>query len=111
MGEALYARLLKERPGVACRTYAPVGGHKDLLAYLVRRLLENGANSSFVSASADPDVPVADLLKRPQAVIGSARKARHPRLPLPAELYGAERKNSRGVELGHEASLTSCSAA
>ncbi len=107
MGEALYARLLKERPGVACRTYAPVGGHKDLLAYLVRRLLENGANSSFVSASADPDVPVADLLKRPQAIIGSARKARHPRLPLPAELYGAERKNSRGVELGHEASLTS----
>ncbi len=107
MGEALYARLLKERPGVACRTYAPVGGHKDLLAYLVRRLLENGANSSFVSASADPDVPVADLLKRPQAIIGSARKARHPRLPLPAELYGTERKNSRGVELGHEASLTS----
>ncbi len=105
MGEALYARLLKERPGVACRTYAPVGGHKDLLAYLVRRLLENGANSSFVSASADPNVPVSDLLKRPQAIIGSARKARHPRLPLPAELYGTERKNSRGVELGHEASL------
>jgi len=105
MGEALYARLLKERPGVACRTYAPVGGHKDLLAYLVRRLLENGANSSFVSASADPAVPVAQLLKRPQAVIGSARKARHPKLPLPAELYGAERRNSRGVELGHEASL------
>ncbi len=105
MGEALYARLLKERPGVACRTYAPVGGHKDLLAYLVRRLLENGANSSFVSASADPAVPVGELLKRPQAIIGSARKARHPRLPLPSELYGAERKNSRGVELGHEASL------
>jgi RHH-type transcriptional regulator, proline utilization regulon repressor / proline dehydrogenase / delta 1-pyrroline-5-carboxylate dehydrogenase len=105
MGEALYARLLKDRQGVACRTYAPVGGHKDLLAYLVRRLLENGANSSFVSASADPDVPVAALLKRPQAIIGAPAAARHPKLPLPAELYGPERRNSRGVELGHEGSL------
>jgi RHH-type proline utilization regulon transcriptional repressor/proline dehydrogenase/delta 1-pyrroline-5-carboxylate dehydrogenase len=105
MGEALYARLLATRPGVACRTYAPVGGHKDLLAYLVRRLLENGANSSFVSASADPDVPVASLLERPQAIIGAPAAARHPKLPQPVALYGAERKNSRGVELGHEKSL------
>ncbi len=65
MGEALYARLLASVPGAACRTYAPVGGHRDLLAYLVRRLLENGANSSFVSQAADPAVPVESLLRRP----------------------------------------------
>src|SRR5215468_8619861 len=59
MGEALYEALIAENEGAACRVYAPVGGHRDLLAYLVRRLLENGANSSFVSAAADPDVPVA----------------------------------------------------
>ena len=61
MGEALYGRLIEAVPGAACRTYAPVGGHRDLLAYLVRRLLENGANSSFVSVSADPSVPVERL--------------------------------------------------
>ena len=54
MGEALYHALLAELPDLTCRTYAPVGGHADLLAYLVRRLLENGANSSFVSVAADP---------------------------------------------------------
>ena len=72
MGEALYELLLAELPDAACRVYAPVGGHRDLLAYLVRRLLENGANSSFVSVAADPAVPVAALLKRPQAWIGDA---------------------------------------
>ena len=60
MGEALYEALLADEPAAACRVYAPVGGHRDLLAYLVRRLLENGANSSFVSVAADPSVPVAD---------------------------------------------------
>jgi RHH-type proline utilization regulon transcriptional repressor/proline dehydrogenase/delta 1-pyrroline-5-carboxylate dehydrogenase len=105
MGEALYARLLEDRPGLACRAYAPVGGHRDLLAYLVRRLLENGANSSFVSVAADPDVPVEALLKRPADIIVSADKARHPKLPLPRDLYGPERANSRGVEFGHQASL------
>ncbi len=105
MGEALYDRLLESTKGVACRTYAPVGGHKDLLAYLVRRLLENGANTSFVSASADPDVPVAKLLLRPHQMIGEAAKARHPRLPMPSALYGAERRNSVGVELGHAGSV------
>ena len=59
MGEALYEALIADEPDVACRVYAPVGGHRDLLAYLVRRLLENGANSSFVSVAADPAVPVA----------------------------------------------------
>ncbi len=104
MGDALYEHLLAQHPGVACRTYAPVGGHKDLLAYLVRRLLENGANSSFVSQAADPAVPVETLLRRPHSWIGAANGAAHPRLPLPAQLYGA-RKNSAGVELGYEASL------
>ncbi|MGY6250804.1 bifunctional proline dehydrogenase/L-glutamate gamma-semialdehyde dehydrogenase PutA [Bosea thiooxidans] len=105
MGEALYEKLLRENDGYACRTYAPVGGHQDLLAYLVRRLLENGANSSFVSASGDPDVPISQLLLPPADIIGSASAARHRRIPLPADLYGASRKNSAGTELGHEQSL------
>jgi len=105
MGEALYARLLEDNPGLACRAYAPVGGHRDLLAYLVRRLLENGANSSFVSVAADPSVPVQELLKRPADIIVSADHARHPKLPLPRDLFGPERPNSKGVELGHRASL------
>jgi RHH-type proline utilization regulon transcriptional repressor/proline dehydrogenase/delta 1-pyrroline-5-carboxylate dehydrogenase len=105
MGEALYARLLEDNPGLACRAYAPVGGHRDLLAYLVRRLLENGANSSFVSVAADTNVPIQSLLKRPADIIVSADKARHSRLPLPRDLYGPERANSKGVEFGHQASL------
>ncbi|WP_332683616.1 bifunctional proline dehydrogenase/L-glutamate gamma-semialdehyde dehydrogenase PutA, partial [Bosea sp. (in: a-proteobacteria)] len=105
MGEALYERLLAEDAGFACRTYAPVGGHQDLLAYLVRRLLENGANSSFVSVSGDPDVPVAELLVPPADIIGTGSAARHRRIPLPADLFGPSRKNSAGVELGDAASL------
>lgn len=105
MGEALYGRLLEDEPGLACRAYAPVGGHRDLLAYLVRRLLENGANSSFVSVAADPDVPVQSLLKRPADIIVSPDRARHPKLPLPRDLYGKDRANSKGVEFGHQASL------
>ncbi len=66
MGEVLYEALLHDTPGAACRVYAPVGGHRDLLAYLVRRLLENGANSSFVYAAADPKVPVSAILERPR---------------------------------------------
>ncbi|WP_046861908.1 bifunctional proline dehydrogenase/L-glutamate gamma-semialdehyde dehydrogenase PutA [Microvirga massiliensis] len=107
MGEALYAHVLEANPGAACRTYAPVGGHRDLLAYLVRRLLENGANSSFVSQAADPSVPVETLLERPADLVGMPAAARHPKLPLPRDLYGPERANSRGVEFGHEASLES----
>jgi RHH-type proline utilization regulon transcriptional repressor/proline dehydrogenase/delta 1-pyrroline-5-carboxylate dehydrogenase len=106
MGEALYARLLEDHPGLACRTYAPVGGHRDLLAYLVRRLLENGANSSFVSVATDPDVPVKDLLKRPQEILATGGY-RHPRLALPRDLFGPSRANSKGVEFGHEAALLS----
>jgi RHH-type transcriptional regulator, proline utilization regulon repressor / proline dehydrogenase / delta 1-pyrroline-5-carboxylate dehydrogenase len=105
MGEPLYARLLESTPGAACRVYAPVGGHRDLLAYLVRRLLENGANSSFVSAAADPDVPIEQLLRSPMEVIGAPENGRQERLPLPPQIYGASRRNSRGVEFGHQASL------
>jgi RHH-type proline utilization regulon transcriptional repressor/proline dehydrogenase/delta 1-pyrroline-5-carboxylate dehydrogenase len=97
MGEALYAALVAEEPAAVCRVYAPVGGHRDLLAYLVRRLLENGANSSFVSVAADASVPIADVLERPQAFIGDPAQARHPKIPLPCDIYGAARPNSAGV--------------
>jgi RHH-type proline utilization regulon transcriptional repressor/proline dehydrogenase/delta 1-pyrroline-5-carboxylate dehydrogenase len=96
MGEALYAQMREDRSELACRTYAPVGSHRDLLAYLVRRLLENGANSSFVALAADESVPVAALLKH----------ARHPNIPLPRDLYGPQRVNSGGVEFGERAALT-----
>src|SRR5438034_1800003 len=87
MGEVLYEALLAEAPGAACRVYAPVGSHRDLLAYLVRRLLENGANSSFVAVAADPSVPIETILRRPRSRIADARAARHPHIPLPADLY------------------------
>jgi RHH-type proline utilization regulon transcriptional repressor/proline dehydrogenase/delta 1-pyrroline-5-carboxylate dehydrogenase len=105
MGEVLYEMLLAERPQASCRIYAPVGGHRDLLAYLVRRLLENGANSSFVSAAADSGVPIAAILKRPHSAIGDPRQARHKRIPLPRDLYAPARRNSAGVEFGERAAL------
>jgi RHH-type proline utilization regulon transcriptional repressor/proline dehydrogenase/delta 1-pyrroline-5-carboxylate dehydrogenase len=105
MGEALYDALLAELPGAACRVYAPVGGHRDLLAYLVRRLLENGANSSFVSAAADPSVPIDDILRRPQSRIDGPHAARNPKIPLPRELYQPDRLNPAGVEFGDRLSL------
>jgi RHH-type proline utilization regulon transcriptional repressor/proline dehydrogenase/delta 1-pyrroline-5-carboxylate dehydrogenase len=105
MGDALYARLRETAPGVACRVYAPVGGHRDLLAYLVRRLLENGANSSFVSAASDPDVPIEELLRQPDETLGSADYARHSEIPLPPDMYGRARRNSAGVEFGDAKAL------
>ena len=105
MGEALYNALLAEFPGAACRIYAPVGGHRDLLAYLVRRLLENGANSSFVSVAADPAVPIAEILRRPQSWVEDASAARNRKIPLPRDLYRPERQNSAGIEFGDRASL------
>jgi RHH-type proline utilization regulon transcriptional repressor/proline dehydrogenase/delta 1-pyrroline-5-carboxylate dehydrogenase len=105
MGEALYAQLSEDRPELAYRTYAPVGSHRDLLAYLVRRLLENGANSSFVALAADDRVPVARLLWRPAATIGTAINARHPHIALPRDLYQPRRINSRGLEFGERAAL------
>ena len=111
MGEALYAQLSEDRPTLAYRTYAPVGSHRDLLAYLVRRLLENGANTSFVAIAADPTVPVATLLRRPLEIIGAAGPARHPHIPLPRDLYRPQRVNSRGIEFGERAALNQLVAA
>ncbi len=105
MGEVLYQALREEFPDLGCRIYAPVGGHRDLLPYLVRRLLENGANSSFVSNVIDPAVPVATLLRPPQSLIGNPVNARNPGIPLPRDLYRPERRNSEGIEFGHRASV------
>ena len=92
MGEGVYREVLKN-PLIACRVYAPVGAHKDLLAYLVRRLLENGANSSFVHQLADESVGMEDLL------ISPLRLDPETSLPLPLDLFGAARKNSTGLDL------------
>jgi RHH-type transcriptional regulator, proline utilization regulon repressor / proline dehydrogenase / delta 1-pyrroline-5-carboxylate dehydrogenase len=106
MGEAVYADLAKSNERVACRIYAPVGGYRDLLAYLVRRLLENGANSSFVTVAGDTKIPVQDLLIRPEVQLGRAagKSARHGAIPLPESLYGG-RRNSAGVEFGSRREL------
>jgi RHH-type proline utilization regulon transcriptional repressor/proline dehydrogenase/delta 1-pyrroline-5-carboxylate dehydrogenase len=111
MGEALYAQLAGDRPKLAYRTYAPVGSHRDLLAYLVRRLIENGANSSFVALAADDAVPVKNLLRRPADIIGSPSQARHPNIPLPRDLLLPQRINSRGIEFGERAALNKLLAA
>ena len=99
MGDGLYERLVQEQ-GYRCRVYAPVGGHRDLLAYLVRRLLENGANSSFVHQLADERLSEAEILADPVAKIASVGGARHPSIPLPVDLFGAEgHRNSAGLDL------------
>jgi RHH-type transcriptional regulator, proline utilization regulon repressor / proline dehydrogenase / delta 1-pyrroline-5-carboxylate dehydrogenase len=103
MGEALYQQV-HDKEGFACRIYAPVGSHKELLAYLVRRLLENGANSSFVNAVNDPQVPIDSLLEPPQTAFDDERLPRHPRIAMPAGIFGV-RKNSRGIEFGSRADL------
>lgn len=106
MGDALYEQLGKGHLAARWRTYAPVGSHRDLLAYLVRRLLENGANSSFVAIAADDAVPIASLLRRPAAIIESPDHARHANIPLPVDLYRPERTSSHGVEFGERAALS-----
>jgi RHH-type proline utilization regulon transcriptional repressor/proline dehydrogenase/delta 1-pyrroline-5-carboxylate dehydrogenase len=98
MGEGLYERLVRER-GYKCRIYAPVGGHKDLLAYLVRRLLENGANSSFVHQLADERLSEEDLLADPVVKIAAVGGTRHPSIPLPKDLFQPDRLNSEGIDL------------
>ncbi|MBC5784008.1 L-glutamate gamma-semialdehyde dehydrogenase [Ramlibacter sp. USB13] len=92
MGEGIYREVLKDG-SLACRVYAPVGQHRDLLAYLVRRLLENGANSSFVHQLADESVGLDQLLESPLHL------APEPSLPLPPDLYGPRRRNSHGLDL------------
>ena len=101
MGRLLYAeaaRQITQFPRV--RVYAPVGEHKDLLAYLVRRLLENGANTSFVNRFMDEQVPVAEIVRDPISELERMESYAHPRLPVPAALY-ADRRNSRGFDLGN----------
>jgi RHH-type proline utilization regulon transcriptional repressor/proline dehydrogenase/delta 1-pyrroline-5-carboxylate dehydrogenase len=100
MGRLLYAearRHVANFPRV--RVYAPVGEHKDLLAYLVRRLLENGANTSFVNRFMDEQVPVADIVRDPISELERLDSFAHARLPVPAALY-SDRRNSRGIDLG-----------
>ncbi|MDE2251144.1 MAG: proline dehydrogenase family protein, partial [Gammaproteobacteria bacterium] len=113
MGEPLYEEVVGEdklrRP---CRIYAPVGTHETLLAYLVRRLLENGANTSFVNRIADPDVPIEALVADP---VDTARAIRppgspHPKIAKPGEIFGAERPNSAGLDLSDEQQLAALAA-
>ncbi len=115
MGEPLYEQVVApeaegglDRP---CRVYAPVGSHRTLLAYLVRRLLENGANTSFVNRIADRAIPIESLIADPLAQIedetprGGPAGGHHPAIPLPAALYGAARANSQGIDLADDARL------
>ncbi|MGZ8997733.1 MAG: proline dehydrogenase family protein, partial [Allosphingosinicella sp.] len=104
MGEGLYETLVRER-GHHTRIYAPVGGHRDLLAYLVRRLLENGANSSFVHQLADESLTDQDLIADPVARIAAVGGTRHPSIPLPKDLFMPERRNSEGLDLNDRPEL------
>ena len=104
MGEALYDELAKLERHIGdqqtpVRIYAPVGSHKELLAYLVRRLLENGANSSFVNRIADEQVSLDELVRDPVAELHALNPKRNPKIVLPRELFGVERRNSAGVDL------------
>ncbi|MBS4430053.1 trifunctional transcriptional regulator/proline dehydrogenase/L-glutamate gamma-semialdehyde dehydrogenase [Pectobacterium punjabense] len=121
MGEPLYDQVVGavadgklNRP---CRIYAPVGTHETLLAYLVRRLLENGANTSFVNRIADTSMALETLIADPVSGVEALAKvewsmgAPHPRIPLPRQLYGRERQNSSGLDLSNEHRLASLSSA
>lgn len=112
MGELLYAeaqrRGLVNGPGApSVRVYAPVGPHKDLLAYLVRRLLENGANSSFVNRFLDDAVPLAEVVRDPIETVGRHEGAPHPRIAQPADLFQPVRRNSSGLDVGDRAAVAS----
>jgi RHH-type proline utilization regulon transcriptional repressor/proline dehydrogenase/delta 1-pyrroline-5-carboxylate dehydrogenase len=99
MGDALYANVVgPENFDLPCRIYAPVGGHQSLLAYLVRRLLENGANTSFVNRIVDERAPVEEIIADPCQKINSLTHKPHPRIPLPENLYGEARPNSLGID-------------
>jgi len=108
MGDGLYEDLVR-REGYHCRIYAPVGGHQDLLAYLVRRLLENGANSSFVHQLADEHVTDEELLADPVARVRAVGGTRHSAIPLPVDLFG-DRRNSGGEDLQDKAILADVAA-
>jgi RHH-type transcriptional regulator, proline utilization regulon repressor / proline dehydrogenase / delta 1-pyrroline-5-carboxylate dehydrogenase len=103
MGETLYDQVVgKDNLGKACRIYAPVGSHETLLAYLVRRLLENGANSSFVNQIVDENVPIDTLLTDPFEAARAAHCLPHPRIPLPLNLFPDGRRNSAGLDLAND---------
>ena len=104
MGEEVFEALhkLEGNAPTPVRIYAPVGGHKELLAYLVRRLLENGANTSFVNRMGDADIPASDLVSDPVAELSALSPRRNPSIPLPRDIFGADRGgrlNSAGLDL------------
>jgi len=106
MGEGLYEEVVgRNKLDVPCRIYAPVGTHETLLAYLVRRLLENGANTSFVNQIADADFPIDRLLADPVEEARAVNGAPHPGIALPRALFGSERANSAGLDLSNEQQL------
>ena len=109
MGDDLYAEVIPaDRLDLPCRVYAPVGSHEDLLPYLVRRLLENGANSSFVNRITDENVAIEDLIRDPVEAVSSFASIPHPKIPLPADLLRSQnqnRKNSMGANLANDQDL------
>jgi RHH-type proline utilization regulon transcriptional repressor/proline dehydrogenase/delta 1-pyrroline-5-carboxylate dehydrogenase len=112
MGEALYDQVVgKDNLDKACRIYAPVGTHETLLAYLVRRLLENGANSSFVNQIVDESIPVSALTQDPVQQAREQGGLPHSGIALPLAMFGAERKNSAGIDLSNEDVLRNVSEA
>ena len=112
MGEALYDHVVGPAGmGLACRVYAPTGSHEDLLPYLVRRLLENGANTSFVNRIVDESLPVADISADPVTKVRALEAKPHPRIALPCDLYGAARRNAAGPDLSDPSVLVPLAAA
>ena len=106
MGEALYAEVVgPDKMNRPCRVYAPVGSHEDLLAYLVRRLLENGANTSFVNRIVDEREPVDDIVADPIGQLERLPEKPHPRIPLPRDLFQPVRRNSQGLDLAEPRTL------
>lgn len=104
MGRLLYDEAKRQVPTLApVRVYAPVGPHRHLLAYLVRRLLENGANTSFVNRFLDEKTPVDELVRDPVELVREQRCEPNPNISLPRDLYGSTRRNSRGLDLGDRA--------
>jgi RHH-type proline utilization regulon transcriptional repressor/proline dehydrogenase/delta 1-pyrroline-5-carboxylate dehydrogenase len=104
MGQSLYDHLVGDKArNIHCRIYAPVGIHKDLLPYLVRRLLENGANTSFVHRIMDKNLSIADIIADPIAKVASLDQKKHPRIPAPLDLYLPLRKNSHGIDFSNAA--------
>ncbi len=99
MGEALHDQVVAEK--IPVRIYAPVGKHEDLLAYLVRRLLENGANSSFVNRIVNESIPIDDIIADPIGQISQLTKLPHPQISLPENIYGRDRRNSQGLDLAN----------